>query len=86
MKFIILAYHKCSFDMWNIWFLECKRSNYRGKLRCHACDGGRMDGQKVENSAVLVEQKPQLEEMSHLPILGPFVHIFDQRRPKLHVS
>ena len=29
----------------NIWFTWCKSSNYRGKLRCHAYDGGgRMDG------------------------------------------
>ena len=37
----------------NIWFSWSKPSNYRGKLRCHACDGGQTDGRrKVENSAV----------------------------------
>ena len=28
----------------NIFFSWSKSSNYRGKLRCHACDGGRTDG------------------------------------------
>ena len=32
----------------NIWFSSSKSSNYRVKLRCHACDGRR----KVENRAV----------------------------------
>ena len=36
----------------NIWFSWSKPSNYRGKLRCHACDGRTEDGQKVENRAV----------------------------------
>ena len=27
----------------NIWFSWSRPSNYRGKLRCHACDGGRTE-------------------------------------------
>ena len=45
----------------NIWFSWSKQSNYRGKLRCHACDGGgRTDGGKwkiVQCSEL--NQKPQ---------------------------
>ena len=29
----------------NIWFSGSKQSNYRERLRCHACDGGQTDGQ-----------------------------------------
>ena len=36
----------------NIWFSWYKPSKYREKLICHACDGGRTNGRKVENSAV----------------------------------
>ena len=37
----------------NIWFSWSKSSNYRGKLRCHACDGRTNGGRrKVENRAV----------------------------------
>ena len=36
-----------------IWFSGSNSSNYRGKLRCHACDGRTEDGgRKVENRAV----------------------------------
>ena len=33
----------------NIWFSWSKSSNYRGKLRCHACDE-RTDGRRTEES------------------------------------
>ena len=42
----------------NVFFSGFKPPNYRGKLRCHACDGG-MRRRKVGKSSILVDQKPQ---------------------------
>ena len=39
----------------NIWFSWSKPSNYRGKLRCHACDRRtNKRRRKVENRAMLL--------------------------------
>ena len=44
----------------NIWFSWCKPSNYREKLVCHACDGGRTEEEEIGNwCSVLADQKPQ---------------------------
>ena len=39
-----------------IWFSGSNSSNYRGKLRCHACDGRTEDGKwKIEQCSVRPE-------------------------------
>ena len=40
----------------NIWFSGSNSSNYRGKLRCHACDRRTEDGKwKIEQCSVRPE-------------------------------
>ena len=40
----------------NIWFSGSNSSNYRGKLRCHSCDGRTEDGKwKIEQCSVRPE-------------------------------
>ena len=50
----------------NIWFSWSKPSNYRGKLRCHACDGGgRTDGKwKIEQCFVGPETAIMVDDTS----------------------
>ena len=43
----------------NILFSWSKSSTYRGKLRCHACDGGRTDGKWKIWQCSELNQKPQ---------------------------
>ena len=54
----------------NIWFSWSKPSNYRGKLRCHACDGERTDGKwKIEQCSVGPETAKVLKAMQEMQVI-----------------
>ena len=55
----------------NIWFPWSKPSNYRGKLRCHACDGrtdGRTDGKWKIGQCSVGPETAKIPEISVLII------------------
>ena len=61
----------------NIWFSWSKSSNYRGKLRCHACDGGRTE--VIGQSSGRTETAIGPLEIRQLPYISPNLHSDSKR-------
>ena len=62
----------------NIWFSWKKPSKYREKLICHACDGGRTDGRKVENRAVFCWTRNRNNNSEDMALFSEKLAIFKQ--------